>query len=186
GDADVAIRYGPGGYAGVRVDRLFGQTNTPVCHPDLIDEPNPLRLPGDLKHHTLLHIAWKDMEASWRMWLLAAGVTGVDAASGPRFGQEAMAVEAALQGQGVALVGDRLVADHIASGRLVQPFGPGLSAPLSFAYYLLTAKRTASHQGVAAFRDWILKEAQSVLSSDGPSEGPSRDSSNGPFADQPD
>ena len=64
GDADVALRYGPGGYKGVRVDRLFGQVNTPVCSPALLRGEHPLRRPDDLRHHTLLHIDWKDAEAA--------------------------------------------------------------------------------------------------------------------------
>ncbi len=159
-DADVAIRYGPGGYDEVRVDRLFGQVNTPVCSPALLRGEHPLRRPGDLRHHTLLHIEWKDAEASWRMWLLAAGLPDIDPARGPRFTMETMAVQAALDGQGVALVGDILVADDLAAGRLVRPFDPRLSTPLTFAYYLLSAKDSAEQPKVAAFRDWLLEEAR--------------------------
>lgn len=162
GEADVAIRYGAGGYQGVQVDRLFGQLNTPVCSPDLLTGAHPLLRPEDLRHHTLLHIDWKDAEASWRMWLLAAGISDIDAMSGPSFTQENMAVQAALDGHGVALVGDRLVADHLAAGDLVRPFDPKLSTPLSFAYHLLTAHQGSANGKVAAFRDWILEEATAV------------------------
>jgi len=160
-DADVAVRYGPGGYDGVRVDWLFGQLNTPVCSPALLSGPRPLEQPDDLRHHTLLHIDWKDAEASWRMWLLAAGLDDIDPTSGPRFTMENMAVQAALDGHGVALVGDILVADDLAAGRLVRPFDPSLSTPLTFSYYLLTPKDSDEQPKVAAFRDWLLEEARS-------------------------
>lgn len=160
GDADVALRYGPGGYKGVRVDRLFGQVNTAVCSPALLRGEHPLRRPEDLHHHTLLHIDWKDAEASWRMWLLAAGLRDIDPTRGPRFSMESMAVQAALDGQGVALIGDMLAADDLAAGRLVRPFDPSLSTPLSFSYYLLSAKDGAEPPKVAAFRDWLLEEAR--------------------------
>ncbi|TQV72469.1 transcriptional regulator GcvA [Denitrobaculum tricleocarpae] len=172
GDADVALRYGPGGYDGVRVDRLFGQVNTPVCSPALLrgaqpmtkspQAKQPLRSPEDLRHHTLLHIVWKDAEASWRMWLLAAGLPDIDPTRGPHFTQESMAVEAALDGQGVALVGDILVADHLAAGRLVRPFDPSLSTPLTFAYYLLSTNDSAEQPKVTAFRTWLLEEARAT------------------------
>ncbi len=158
-NADVALRYGPGGYSGVRVDWLFGQANTPVCSPALLSGPYPLRRPEDLRHHTLLHIDWKDAEASWRMWLLAAGLHDIDPTHGPRFTMESMAVQAALDGQGVALVGDKLVADELAAGRLLRPFDPSFSTPLSFSYYLLSPKDGAAPPKVAAFRDWLLQEA---------------------------
>lgn len=157
-DVDVALRYGPGGYTGVRVDRLFGQVNTPVCAPALLEGPVPLRRPEDLHRHTLLHIDWKDAEASWRMWLLAAGVTDINATAGPRFSSESMAVGAAIEGQGVALVGDKLVADELASGRLARPFDRRLSTPLSFAYYLLSAPDGREAPKVRYFRDWLLAE----------------------------
>lgn len=159
GDADVAVRYGAGGYSGVRFDHLFNQANTPVCSPALLQGEHPLRQPDDLRHHTLLHVDWKDAEASWRMWLLAAGMHDIEPTRGPHFTMESMAVQAALDGHGVALVGDMLVADHLASGRLVRAFDPSLSTPLSFCYYLLSAKTNAEQPKVAAFRNWLLEEA---------------------------
>jgi LysR family glycine cleavage system transcriptional activator len=159
-DADVAVRYGPGGYNGVRVDYLFSQVNTPVCSPALLSGEHPLGQPDDLRHHTLLHVDWKDAEASWRMWLLAAGLHDIDPTRGPRFTVENMAVQAALDGHGVALIGDILVADDLAAGRLVRPFDPSLSTPLTFSFYLLSAKDSAEQSKVAAFRDWLLEEAR--------------------------
>ena len=116
-----------------------------------------MRQPDDLRHHTLLHIDWKDAEASWRMWLLAAGLHDIDPTRGPRFTQENMAVQAALDGQGVALVVDLLVDDDIAAGRFVLPFDPSLNTPLTFSYYLLSANDSAERHKVAAFRDWVLE-----------------------------
>jgi LysR family glycine cleavage system transcriptional activator len=162
GDADVALRYGPGGYTGVRVDYLFNQVNTPVCSPALLDGALPLNQPGDLRHHTLLHVEWKDAEASWRMWLLAAGLADIDPTRGPQFSMESMAVQAALDGHGVALIGDILAADELAAGRLVRPFDPGLSTPLAFSYYLLSAKDSTEQPKVGAFRNWLLAETRAL------------------------
>lgn len=156
-DADVALRYGPGGYDGVRIDRLFSPVNTPVCSPALLSGAHPLRQPDDLRHHSLLHVDWKDAEASWRMWLLAAGLQDIDPTRGPRFTMENMALQAALDGHGVALIGDILVADALAAGRLVRPFDPSLSTPLTFSYYLLSAQDGAEQPKVAAFRAWLLE-----------------------------
>ena len=158
--ADVALRYGPGGYNGVRLDCLFSPVNTPVCSPALLSGEHPLRQPDDLRHHTLLHVDWKDAEASWRMWLLASGLHDIDPTRGPRFTMENMAVQAALDGHGVALIGDILVADDLAAGRLVRPFDPRLSTPLTFSYYLLSAKDSAEQPKVAAFRDWLIEEVR--------------------------
>ncbi len=161
-EADVALRYGPGGYEGVRVDWLFNRVNTPVCSPALLEGAHPLRAPQDLRHHSLLHVEWKEAEASWRMWLLAAGLADIDPTRGPRFTMEAMAVQAALDGHGVALVSNVLVADELAAGRLVSPFDPGLSKPMSFSHYLLTPKDGTNRPKIAAFRDWMLEETREL------------------------
>ncbi len=157
GDADVAIRYGAGGYEDVTVDHLFSQLNTPICSPALLEGETALLRPEDLAKHTLLHIEWKETEASWRMWLLAAGLTGIDPNRGPLFTQESMAIQAALDGHGVALVGDKLVADHLEAGRLICPFRQDMKMPLTFSYYLLSQK--TKRPKVEAFREWIISEA---------------------------
>jgi len=162
GDADVALRYGPGGYKGVRVDWLFDQVDTPVCSPALLNGKNALRHPEDLRHHKLLHVDWKDAEPSWRMWLLAAGLHDIDPTRGPRFTMESMAVQAAIDGQGVALVGDKIVADDLAAGHLIRPFDPCLSTPLSFSFYLLSREGDAELPKVAAFRNWLLEAARAA------------------------
>ncbi|MEM1298463.1 MAG: transcriptional regulator GcvA [Pseudomonadota bacterium] len=160
GEADVAIRYGPGGYLDVRSDRLFAMRATPVCSPDLLARGPKLKSPVDLANHTLLHVEWKEAEGSWRTWLLAADAVDVDPFSGPRFTKEEMAVRAALDGEGVALIGDRMAAGHIAAGRLVRPFHADLSTPLVFAYFLLTPTDRQEDQKISAFREWLLDAAQ--------------------------
>ncbi|MEM9045493.1 MAG: transcriptional regulator GcvA [Pseudomonadota bacterium] len=159
GEADVAIRYGPGGYRNVRSDRLFAMRATPVCSPGCLSQGPALQTPADLKNHTLLHVDWKEAEGHWRTWLLAAGAPEVDPFRGPRFTKEEMAVRAALDGEGVALLGDRMAADHLASGRLVRPFDAALSTPLIFAYYLLCPNDGERTPKVRCFREWLLHEA---------------------------
>jgi LysR family glycine cleavage system transcriptional activator len=163
GDADVAIRYGPGGYADVHSDRLFAMRATPVCSPETRDRGSGLKDPQDLSSHTLLHVDWKETEGSWRTWLLAAGVHDADPFRGPKFTKEEMAVRAALDGEGVALIGDRMAADHLASGRLVRPFNADLSTPLDFAYFLLVAKDRLTEPKIDVFRTWVVAEALSEL-----------------------
>lgn len=158
---DIAVRYGAGRYEGMRVDRLMDEVAIPVCSPRLLEGENPLREPADLCRHTLLHHTSSyqdDSYPDWRMWLQAAGVNTCDLSRGPTFSMASMAVEAAINGQGVALVGHVLVADDIAAGRLVRPFE--LSFPVLFAYYIVSPLVTAERPRVVAFREWLLEEAQ--------------------------
>lgn len=160
-DIDVALRYGPGDYPGLHVERLLSDEVVPVCAPQLVQGEHPLRAPADLAHHVLLHheqpmgdLGYPD----WRMWLLAAGVQGVDASRGPRFTLASMALQAAQDAQGVALIGRALVDRDVAAGRLVQPF-QGLGLPLRFAYWIVSPARNAEHPRVKAFREWLHREA---------------------------
>lgn len=162
---DVAVRYGAGQYPGMRVDRLMDEVAIPVCSPRLLNGNPPLRVPADLCRHTLLHHTASyqdDSYPDWRMWLQAAGVSDCDLGRGPTFSMASMAVEAAIAGQGVALVGDVLVADDIAAGRLVRAFE--LSFPVLFAYYIVSPLVSADRPRVVAFREWIQEEARQSAS----------------------
>jgi LysR family glycine cleavage system transcriptional activator len=158
---DVALRYGRGVYRNLKSECLMSEVAFPVCSPRLIEQGPPLRLPEDLRHQTLLHVQWKmedDVAPNWRMWLRAAGVSGVDPDRGPRFTVENMAIEAAIAGQGVALVSGALVADDIRTGRLIRPLPRSVSEATAFCYYLVYPETKAGDPRVMAFRDWILAE----------------------------
>ena len=81
-DVDAAIRFGRGGWEGVRADRLLTEDIFPVCAPSLLEGSKPLLKPDDLSGFTLLH---DDFLYGWTMWLQAVGAQGVDAARGTRF-----------------------------------------------------------------------------------------------------
>jgi LysR family transcriptional regulator, glycine cleavage system transcriptional activator len=161
-DVDVAIRFGPGKYPGLRADLLFQDTLSPVCSPSLITKERPLETPKDLLRHTLIHLDWQAQGSpwpNWRMWMQAAGIKEFDDKRGLHFGQTSLTIQAAIDGQGVALGDSNLVADDLASGRLVKPFDLSLKAPDSFSYYVITRLNTDDAPLVNAFRDWCLAEA---------------------------
>ena len=153
---DLAVRQGKGDWPGLRSVLLFNAELFPVCSPALLEGPHPLREPADLHHHTLLHSNRGDAE--WRLWLGAHTVRGVDASRGPRFSDDALALEAAMEGQGVAISRDILVAGDLAAGRLVRPFAQAL--PDLFGCYVVCQPERFDEPRIAAFRDWIVEEAQ--------------------------
>ncbi len=166
GDADarIGIRFGSGSYPGLHADRLFEEFLFPVCSPRLLQGPHPLRHPGDLRHHTLIHLEWRargDTWPDWRTWLLAAGVADLDATRGLHFSQTDLAIQAAIGGQGVALGNTSLVGDDLTSGRLVRPFDLSLKASSLFAYHLVIPQAIIERPLIAAFRNWILAETAS-------------------------
>ncbi len=161
GQVDVGIRYGSGRYPGLRIDLLLNEEVVPVCHPGLLDKGQALEQPEDLRHFTLIHddtpVPGQPLP-DWRMWLLAAGVRGVDWTRGPRFSPSSMAIQAALDGQGVALVGRVLAESDLSAGRLVRPLA--FAVPSDIAYYIVSPQATAERPKVKAFRDWVLEEAE--------------------------
>lgn len=153
---DLAIHFGTGNYPGLDIQQLFRDDVFPVCSPRLLEGPKPLREPSDLQHHTLLHlesIPGYSEWPYWRAWLRAAGVENVDVSRGQRFTEHSMALQAAVEGQGVAMATTAIVADDIAKGRLVLPFDLHLTT--IFAYYLVWPRDLASQPMIVAFRDWI-------------------------------
>lgn len=155
GEADAAIRYGLGHYPGLIALPLLTDRFAPVCSPRL-----QLRQAGDLPQATLLHFDWGPIAStvdvpSWRIWARRAGLAGLDPDSGISFNDESSAIQAAIAGQGVALLSLALVAEELASGALVQPFGPVMEGlQFSFVY----PEGAESRPAVAVLKNWVLTE----------------------------
>jgi LysR family glycine cleavage system transcriptional activator len=164
GDFDLAIRYGTGRYPGLEVELLLQNEVFPACSPRLIKDGPPLRTPGDLRHHALIHIDQATdrypLVPTWAMWLKAAGVGGVPPAAGLTFSMGYMAMDAAIAGHGVVLAYSAIAAADLAAGRLVRLFS--LALPDLFAYYVVTAPGALERPKVRAFRDWLRREADAT------------------------
>lgn len=79
------------------------------------------------------------------------------ATHGPVLNRASMVIDAAINGQGIALARTTLAAWDLTNGHLVRPF------PLSKTYWILCPKATANLPKIATFRDWLLSEAASDL-----------------------
>ena len=154
GDADAAIRYGLGGGVGLQRVPLMTDRFAPVASPRL-----GLTAPEELSRHALIHFDWLAGPAatvpSWTRWAETAGVALPDPRAGFTFNDETSAILAAAAGQGVALLSLELVAAELASGLLVQPFGPTLEG---WRYDFVFAETAAERPAVEALRRWIAAE----------------------------
>ena len=158
---DLGVRYGSGSYPGLVSERLFDDEIFPVYSPQMASGRRALKNPSDLRAHPLIHTEWTPGTGhwpGWPDWLRAAAVTGVNVNKGLRFSDGALAIQAAVSGQGVALGSKALALDHLAAGRLIRPFE--LSLVTDFGYYIAYAKKRAEEPDVVAFRRWIISEAQ--------------------------
>lgn len=153
-DIDLAIRHGDGSANGLHQSRLCTEKLVIVCSPRLMSGKRALRRPSDLAKHTLLHV---NDRTDWVRWLEAVGSADVDTSRGPILNQASMAIDAAVDGQGVALARTALVAWDLMNGRLVCPFETAL--PVPYAYWIVCSKATASLPKIVAFRDWLVGEA---------------------------
>ena len=153
-EVDVAVRHGDGNWPGLHVARLCAEQLFPVCSPALLKAAKPLKAPADLKRHPLLHA---NDATHWRRWLERAGVDGIDVERGVVFNQASMAIDAAIQGQGVAMARTALAAWDLLEGRLVRPFKLAIEAP--FALWIVCPRATAELPKIATFRRWLLEEA---------------------------
>jgi LysR family glycine cleavage system transcriptional activator len=151
---DVGIRYGTGQWPDVAAEFLFSETLFPVGAPALFAAKGGVTRPDDLARFPLIHtLPYID---DWRLWLTAAGATGVDPDRGPRFDNNLAAYKAAEQGLGIAIGRGMLLEESLAAGRLIAPFEIRLTT--SHAYYFVCAAGSERVRKVALFRDWLAAE----------------------------
>ncbi|AOJ84675.1 LysR family transcriptional regulator [Burkholderia savannae] len=153
---DVAIRYGKPPFGkGLATRFLFPVDIYAVCSPALLNSPGALASPRDLVGQVLLH----DAHDLWPEFLAALPErVALDPGKGPRFNQSSLAIDAAIAGQGVALVSDQLVGRDIDAGRLRRLFDFAL--PLSIGYYVVYPNEPRRPDDIATMVTWLIRQAQ--------------------------
>src|ERR1700688_2089529 len=153
-EVDVAVRHGDGNWSGLDAVRLCTEELFPVCSPKLMSGRNRITKPSDLLKRPLLHLDdWK----AWSKWLNAAGISDLKMPRGPALNRASMLIDAAIDGQGIALARTALAASDLINGRLARPFDLGLK--LSNTYWIVCPNATSTKPKIVTFRDWLLAEA---------------------------
>lgn len=151
GHVDAAIRYGKGPFAGVASIPLRHDVFGPVCSPGL-----GVSKLDDLRRATLIHVEGRRVpmpSPDWPRWCAKAGLRDVDTRAGLRFPDSTLAVQAAIAGQGIAIVSLVLVADALDAGLLVAPFVPVLRGE---TYHFACASELETRPDVVALRAWFV------------------------------
>ncbi len=156
---DVAIRGGPDQVPGHVAQPFLTERRLPVCSPALLARV-PLRRVQDLRQHTLLHAA--TLPEVWPQWLLAAGVPDLEPQNSVTLEHFYLTLQAALDGLGVAIGPERLVADDVAEGRLAKPFAGPLLPARSYHTYVPEAR--VRDPAALAFCDWLRGAAAAANS----------------------
>lgn len=156
-DIDVEIRYGRPTGSGLEVEPLRKESILPLCSPMLIRGTSPLRDIADLSNHTLIES--KFSQVTWSMWL-SARKASIPNLRHLLFDRTNLALQAAVYGLGVALEGDFLAKEELATGRLVTPFLLRDTAMrITLRYLVIPSSKRKSHT-IRSFRDWIMREMQ--------------------------
>jgi len=158
-EVDVGVRSGVGPWPGLAADLLLRVDFTPMCSPAFLAKHGGTLTPTDLLHLPLIspHDSW------WPWWLSEAGVELPDGPIRPGMRLDAQAHEgnAAMAGQGVAMLTPFFWRNDLADGRLVQPFAQVSSR--GFAYWLVCPEHRRNVPKIKRFREWLMAEVAKDL-----------------------
>ncbi|GJL84042.1 MAG: transcriptional regulator GcvA [marine bacterium B5-7] len=157
-DVDVAIRLGLGNWPDLYTRLLFREYVFPVCSPRFIERYGMPESPANLLRFPLLYRHSNDICPRWRDWFKSADTEIPSLPKGTRFQDTGMAVQAAIDDQGIALARSAHVADDLAEGRLIKLFN--VFSPSNVAYYLVCRKGREHDTAVAGFIEWLYEEAE--------------------------
>lgn len=148
---DVAIRYS------MQPDETLDST---LLHEDsfvLVASPNlELTQLDQLTRTTLFHVENRHIpnpSPDWQHWHRLYGPESLNIGAGLRFTDETHAIQAAIAGQGVAIVSRLLANDFIDKNILTVPFEHALPGG---KYYFVTSKEKAQRADVQALKNWII------------------------------
>ena len=153
-EVDLAVRHGDGNWPGLDTIQLSAEQLFAICSPKLLSGRR-LAKPADILKFPLIHL---DSRADWTKWLRVAGISDDNVRHGPVLNRASMVIDAAINGQGIALARTTLAAWDLLNGRLVRPFAEALR--LSKTYWIVCPKAVSNVPKVATFRNWILAEAE--------------------------
>jgi LysR family transcriptional regulator, glycine cleavage system transcriptional activator len=155
-EVDLAVRHGDGNWPGLDTVKLCSEQLFAACSPKLLSGRRRVSRPADILKLPLIHT---ESRTDWTRWLQAAGIADAQVTHGPVLNRASMAIDAAINGQGIALARTTLAAFDLINGRLVRPFAEALR--LSKSYWIICPKATATLPKIVTFREWLLTEVAS-------------------------
>lgn len=163
-NADLAIYFGHGNWAGTQSQRLFPEIVIPVCNQKIKQEMASVSTPESLLDYPLLKLPESRPQRwmTWDDWFRQHQVSGQNHAASRTFNAYSLVIQAALEGQGIALGWQPLIAPFLASKQLVQ-CGP--MHHTERGYYLISANVKPVSAQQEKVKAWLLDEAWSFHAS---------------------
>lgn len=144
---------------------LFDEIVYPVCAPDYVKSLVPSRAPHALQTAVLLdYDVMDDDQIGWKEWFAAQGLRAVAPIQRDLFSNYHFMIQAAMDGEGVALGWHHLVADQILRGRLVK-IGPAFRRENS-CYALEYRQDRLSLTDVSTVLDWFKDQSSALAPPD--------------------
>jgi LysR family glycine cleavage system transcriptional activator len=152
---DAGIRSGDGVWPGLCSHKLLPFQLTPLCSPAFIKRFGRLKSAEDLLRVPIVEVS----DPYWSVWLAQSGLRDVNLTIKPalKLSSRNLSAEAALRGQGIAMLSPILYAHELKEGRLIQPF-PLVADMSPRAYWFVYPIARSRFTTVQAFRDWIMKD----------------------------
>jgi LysR family glycine cleavage system transcriptional activator len=154
---DVGLRYGTGRWPGLKARHLFDTDTFPVCSPDYLVKAGPILEPADLVDHPLLNLDGPPhSDEDWVWWLEGEGVELPASFRTLGYDSYANVIQAAIDGQGVALGFGRIVDHQLARGDLVCPLDQTLSK--GHGVYVVVPRGVRLGAGAQRLFDWVVAQ----------------------------
>jgi len=160
-EMDAIVRLRAGDFNGFEIDPIMEEDIIPVCSPAFLDRHGPIDTPGDFLRLPLIHddnLSVVPTFPTWPRWFEAAGVHDAKPQGGHRFDSSPMAIDAAIEGRGIALGRSALIADDLDAGRLV-PLS-SFRYPVTHSYHIIYPSAAVKTRKIIQFRDWLIREAR--------------------------
>ncbi|MFF7707771.1 LysR substrate-binding domain-containing protein [Pseudomonas sp. NPDC007930] len=166
-NVDMAITCGSEGQRhGVRMAHLMDEELVPLCSPAYL-AGRVLREPGELLGERLLNLDrehWRGFNwavVDWAAWFDHMQVRGTLPAARLAFNNHAQQIQATLDGRGIALGSPRMLADLLASGRLVEVLPQRLNTRRG--YYLAINEHSTRPRAVAELQGWLERVSHAAM-----------------------
>jgi len=140
--------------------RLAQAQLVPVCAPALAAKIGARAQRNKL--HGITRLVLYTAPDDWRVWLDAAGMPDQDRQPTVKFDSYLTAIEAAVDGHGIAIAPLFLVAEDLRAGRLSRPFG--LATPQPGAWYMICREERRADARIAWFESWLVGQFEALLS----------------------
>jgi len=146
---DIAFRHGLGSYPGLKSEWIVAPKMIVVAAPSLLAKGATIKMPEDCLHFPLIQDQSKQ---DWPLWFKAQEIDCSGAHYGPSLSDSLMLAQAAVSGQGLALINDIYVSVELANKSLVRVLD--CAWPTQFAYYAVGLPAAFDRPVVRKFVAW--------------------------------